>query len=480
MRKLLLFISLLFGVLQISAQNNQLLYGFDQLPQTLMLNPGAEVDYQKHFGIPLLSNIFMQVGASNSKINYNNIVAGSNRTLDIARNIYAQDLSSKDFFNLYQRLEVVNVGYRLNNPKLYLSFGMYQELDGFAKYPKELTALFFEGDDRNGDGIPETNLPVNLNQLNIVGDLNGVYHVGISGQINEKLTLGARFKIISAALSINSKNNDGVYHLENNNLIYNHVFEQMNSKVNAAGIWNSQGYRIFDSDNPSSVFPSLFFGQENFGVGLDLGLTYHFNNEVTLTASVLDLDYINYQENIKTYQVKEDFVLPDADYFEPTPGDEFDYWESTLDRYYNASMIPIDTLRTSYSTFRSPKVNASLAYKIYHGGKTKSVFRNLWCEPEDYQEVLTSEIGIQTYTAFRPNKMVWAVTGFYSREITKNLNTKVTYTIDEFSKKNIGLGVSTNIRRFNLFLSADNLLDLFQIKQSNYQSIQMGMNFIFK
>ena len=36
-------------------QNKQILYNFGDLPQNLMLNPGAEANYKYHIGIPLLS-----------------------------------------------------------------------------------------------------------------------------------------------------------------------------------------------------------------------------------------------------------------------------------------------------------------------------------------------------------------------------------------------------------------------------------------
>ncbi len=78
------------------AQNNQILYDFNQLPQTLLLNPGAEVSYNKHFGVPFLSNIFVQAGATNKNITYNNIYSDDPSAL--LRNIYDQNLSSDDYF----------------------------------------------------------------------------------------------------------------------------------------------------------------------------------------------------------------------------------------------------------------------------------------------------------------------------------------------------------------------------------------------
>ena len=112
--------------------------------------------------------------------------------------------------------------------------------------------------------------------------------------------------------------------------------------------------------------------------------------------------------------------------------------------------------------------------------KQNSAFRNVWCDV-DYvgDETLESSYGLQLYSEFRPESVLWAVTGFYSREFTKALNAKVTYTVDRFSFYNIGIGLSARINRFNVFIAADNLLALPQVRESNYQSIQLGMNLIF-
>ena len=70
-----------------ASQNMQVLYDFDQLPQTLMLNPGAVVDYDKHFGVPLLSNVYAVAGSSSRDVNYNNLTEGTDSSGDVIRNL---------------------------------------------------------------------------------------------------------------------------------------------------------------------------------------------------------------------------------------------------------------------------------------------------------------------------------------------------------------------------------------------------------
>jgi len=486
MQKLCLFLTIVLIVVKSNAQNQQILYDFDQLPQTLLLNPGAEVDYDKHFGVPLLSNLYLQVGATNKNINYNNIFSGANGIEDILRNIFDQDLNSNEVFLVNQQLEILSGGLRLRNADYYLSFGMYQEVEGFANYPKDEVDLFFNGNDQDRDGFPEKGDVFNFNQINFIGEMVGVFHIGISKKINEKLNIGARFKLLSGSLLLNSKNNQGEYQLSTNNVINQHNFDAMNVVVNTSGFINindaQQGIGIGTGDfgGLSQAISGLFFGGGNLGVGFDLGLTYHFNKNITLTGSLIDIDFINYSNKIATYSLNNDFILDDPDYFNPPLGDEFNYWDDKFSSFYDNGDIPLELNDGRFNFRRSPKLNTSIKYQFNHERDEdyNSVFRDArFVTP--VSKVLISEVGIHTYTDFKPNYMIWAVTAFYMREITKGFKAKVTYTYDKFSSKNIGLGISTHIRDFNFYATADNLLALPKLKDSNYQSFQLGMNFIF-
>ena len=70
MRKLLLLCLLAVPVLNpLGAQNKQLLYDFMEIPQALLLNPGAKAEYQWYAGIPLVSGISVQGRASGIAVN---------------------------------------------------------------------------------------------------------------------------------------------------------------------------------------------------------------------------------------------------------------------------------------------------------------------------------------------------------------------------------------------------------------------------
>ncbi len=484
MKKQLLFIFFIFIVARCYGQNKQLTYNFDQLPQTLMSNPGAVVNYKNHIGVPLVSSLYFQVGATNKNITYNNIFAGQSGENALRSLNDIEDLSTDDYFEFNQQIEILYGGIRLRNEKHYVSFGMYAEMDGFSLYPEDVVKIFYHGDDRDGDGIPEFDRITNLNQVNMIGNLMGVLHVGISSKISERLNIGARLKLISGSLNFNSTKNTGNYQLSQSEsaALYHHNFSNIDVIFNSSGFSASEtGDFQVDTGN---YIQGLFFINGNIGVGVDLGLTYQATDRVTVTASVLDLDYINYSNDITSYVMVNDFLVKDKDYFDPPFGGEKEYWKDKIDnyRYFYGDDLPLDTIHINYNMFRSPILNASAGYVLSNKAKgAKPVFRDVKCDKCLYnKDVFTSELGIQTYTIFRPEKIGWAVTAYYSREFNQYVNAKITYTYDNFSPYNIGLGISTHFRRLNFYATMDNLLYLHRLKDSNYQSLQLGFNFIFE
>ena len=78
-----------------------------------------------------------------------------------------------------------------------------------------------------------------------------------------------------------------------------------------------------------------------------------------------------------------------------------------------------------------------------------------------------------------PRMPFMALTAYYRRRIFDSLEMKATYTVDSFSYKNIGLGLSTTIGKVNFYIMADNLLEFVDVSKANSMSFQLGLNVIF-
>ncbi len=252
-----------------------------------------------------------------------------------------------------------------------------------------------------------------------------------------------------------------------------HNYENLAVRLNTSGLLDSFDLTD-DIGSPSELMAGLFFMNGSMGAAIDLGFTYKASDELIFTGSLLDIGMISFKHKLTTMDFEE-AIIPSEDFYDPS-GKGLDYWRSL----WLSDELPLTTDEKSFSYFRSPKLNGSVRYEMRRKVKQDKpqAFRNVRADlSSDY---LTSSFGMQVFTEFRPKYPIWAVTGFYSRQLTNFLSAKATYTVDKFSYYNLGLGVSAHIKSFNFYATADNLVALASIKNSNYQSFQFGMNFIFQ
>ncbi len=80
---------------------------------------------------------------------------------------------------------------------------------------------------------------------------------------------------------------------------------------------------------------------------------------------------------------------------------------------------------------------------------------------------------------FRPLSPQLALTAFYQKSLTNKVQTKVTYTVDDFSYANIGAGFSAQLGKVNLYGMLDNILEYRNLSSANSISLQLGINVIF-
>src|SRR5690606_17939972 len=155
------------------SQNKQILYNFNEIPQSLLLNPASEVKTQLYIGVPLLSGIHINGGISGVTL-YDLFepdgVIFNNKLRDA---IYS--MGSNDVITSNIQTEIISGGFENKNPynKMFYSFGIYQEVDVFMNWPRHLAFLAYEG---NANRIGE---PFNLGHLAIEAELLTVYHFGV-------------------------------------------------------------------------------------------------------------------------------------------------------------------------------------------------------------------------------------------------------------------------------------------------------------
>jgi len=452
----------------IIAQNKQVLYGVEEIPQALLLNPGSIVTQKSHYGVPFLSQIHINVGSSG--VSAFDIFGES--SIDINTRIRNKifELENTDFFTATQQLELINFGWRGKN-NLYYSAGIYQEFDFITYFPRDLAILAWEG---NRDYI---DYEFDLGEISTTGDFLTVYHFGINKQLTKKLTAGIRAKIYSSMFSYRSTNNRGsfVTRLGDGDVnIYEHTLQDVDVTVETSGY---ASLRELDGSGEviSNVLGRAFFGG-NIGVGVDLGATYTISDKLTASASLIDVGAIFHTKDVETYRATGTYTLDGIELIFPPIEDgepALPYYSDLEDEIERE--VPIDTLNNSYTQFRPIKINASLKYDF---GRSMDGGGDCDCRNMGGNVSRNQAVGIQYYGISRPKGMQMAGTLFYYRRFTDFLSAKATYTVDSYSTNNVGLGLFADIGNFNFYIAADNLIKYGNLAKAKSISLQLGFNII--
>ncbi|AUC15735.1 hypothetical protein BTO06_11495 [Tenacibaculum sp. SZ-18] len=447
----------LFTVI-LSSQNKQILYGFDNIPQTLLLNPGAKANYKYHVGVPLLSGISAQGNMSGFTIAdlFRNDNVDFNTKLDNVLN----QLDNNDYIALNTQVDIVNAGYQMND-KDYLSVGFYTELDAFSTIPKDFLELLRDGN------APNLNRNFLFSRLSIKGDVLGVLHAGISRKFSKRLTAGVRLKIYSGSLNVLTNDNQGSFTTRlGTNGIYEHTLSGLDLAGYSSGIVSSDNQITIDV---SDVLGNTFFGP-NLGLGIDIGFTYQMDEQTEFSASLLDIGFVHYSDQLRNGTVTGGYVFSGIEF--QYDGSNPNYWQDLNDDI--SSSVPRSENSESYSVMRPMKFNAALHHYF---GKSR---REESCFDISSHSYYDNAVGAQLYSVIRPIGPQFAFTGFYQRKFSEKVSSRVTYTVDDFSHTNFGIGMSVHIWKINLYGAVDNIFNLSDIANANSASVQFGINILFK
>ncbi|WP_037373674.1 DUF5723 family protein [Salinimicrobium xinjiangense] len=459
--KLLVFIW--FISLSASAQNKQLIYNFDDLPQNLLTNPGGETNFDMHIGLPLLSQIHLSAGSSGVSL-YDIFQEGGSVNDRIRRSLFK--MTRRDFFTVNQQLEIFSIGWR-DQKRRYYTAGIYQELDAFLYFPKDPALLAYEG---NKNYIGKN---FNFSDAAFTADALNVFHIGFTNYYSEDLNYGFRGKIYSGVFNSYSVGNKGTFRTElspEGPNIYRHYMNGVDVLINTAGYAD-----LLDAENPSGIGTLSKIGKRaflggNLGLGLDAGFTWYPSDQYRVTGSILDIGFIRHSKNVENYRYYGNYQTDGIQLLFPgnNAPSYWDEWEDDLDRN-----LKDETLTNSYITWRPVKINASIDYGFYENAEPCNCYRPMG------RRRYYNHIGAQVFAMKRPRGLNYATTLYYDRTFNENLRAKFTYTADSYSFSNIGLMVSAKLYNFNVYLAADNLLDYTNLAKARNASVQLGFQLLF-
>jgi hypothetical protein len=222
---------------------------------------------------------------------------------------------------------------------------------------------------------------------------------------------------------------------------------------------------VIDEDqfnlNPSSIARQAF-NTRNFGLGVDLGVDFRPTDRWLISASVLDLGYIRWTDEVHkvTYNTGYDFKG-----LEVNP---FDFSETyTFGDFLDSSLTALgDTLAGGLEFTPGGIYSRRLNTKMYIGAA--------------WYVIPQISFGLLSRTDFLKQSIQEQITAMANFTAGRMLNFTLSYSYSNSYLKNLGAGISLNAGTLNLYLISDNAINVLIWPQETVTAnVWFGMNLVF-
>lgn len=437
--KLTLIAIVFMGLVNSFAQQNLTLYNMDMVPQRSYANPAFMSANKVYIGLPLISSEYF--GISNSGFKYSDLIQHNGDSLYVNYSNMLSKLAANNYLSMTTRPDILSFGFHVK--KNYFSFNATEKIDASFRYPKNFMEFIWKG---NGGLLGEEvklNFGVNVTHYR-------EYAIGYAREVNEKLTVGAKFKYLYGMENISTERTN--ISLTTNPNDYS-LTAKADILINTSGI---------DSNSTSNIVPKDYlFKRKNKGFGIDLGGVYKLNERFTFSASLIDLGFIKWKSGVVNYQSHN----PNASF--TYQGMDMNQLLNNSDSSNSATNVIVDTLQ---KIFQIDQVHNSyttkLSTKIYAGA--------------NYNLTEKINTGVLFYGQFFDKSFHPALALSYNQRIGRILSFSLSYSMYNRSYNNVGFGLGiSNGGPVQFYFVSDNLLGAIFPQNTKNLHMNWGVNVTF-
>ncbi|MBN2667588.1 MAG: hypothetical protein JXR60_00035 [Bacteroidales bacterium] len=471
MKRLIYFTLLAIFSQVLLAQQNNTMYFMQTLPQNKYLNPSYQNECKLHVGgaaIPVTGQVFFPIymNYGNNGFAFKDLIQ-YNGDMD---SLILPGFKGYDWDALQNKLREVNyitmethinwltVGYKYKD--WYFGIDVNDKVEARTSFNKDLITFIHEG---NGNTF--LNEVANLGDLGITATAYTEYALSASKKISDKLTVGMSAKLLFGKLNIwteksiidvetvNSDNYpirvnaDMVVHtsqpfFEVTDMYYDYVGDSM----------------VFESESYEPDFNAVYNNYKNFGLGVDLGAQYQFNDKIKLYASLIDLGYIKWKTNVQTFTMDGEYIW-DGYNFQPalTEDEELITEHNDSLKHQIISIYEPEMQQSDYVSHLTPKAYLGGTYQFNDKIRTGLLLRGSFFQH-----------------AFHPS-----ITLSGNFRLTNWFESTVSYSMINNSYTNVGIGFSAKAKWFQFFMMTDNVLGFIWPQATRNVNFRMGINLIF-
>lgn len=416
-RKVIVAATTLF-TLGLEAQEDLTIYTLNNVQQALYVNPATKLNHKANIGLPGISSVYFDL-INNVFIPKYAFSVDGNGTTTINTETLIKKWKPRNYFGVNARVDLLSFGFTVKEQN-YISFSVRENFFSRLTLPEGLLELPLLGNTNFEENGGLTDLSGLGNDLNYYRS----WALGYQREYNNKWRFGGSLKYLQGIANVHFKRSDIQWQTDPDT--YDYAFSGQ-IDVRTSG---------YDTTGADPTTQSIL-NPGNHGFGVDLGAVYQLTDKIELSASLIDLGFIRWKQNINSFRTEDiDLIYDGIDFTAAVLGDTTaSAPEETFDEY----LEDYDAYYDKYTT--------SLLTKLYLGGSYE-LYKN---------EHFKGRANVLLQGGLYHGKLLPSVTVGYTQDVYNFLQASVNYSYVNRGN-NIGFGLSANLFPVQLYVTVDNLL----------------------
>ncbi|MFZ5941954.1 MAG: DUF5723 family protein [Bacteroidota bacterium] len=456
--KLNMLLILLLGGELLSAQVPTSLYFMRGVPQSNWINPAYQPDCKLYLGIPVAAPLRFDL--TSGTLAYDDVIFKS-ATMDSLITFLHPEADKQAFLD---KLKPVNhlsteVGFTLASfgfkaNKSFFSFYLTPRIEADITYPGDLARMLINGPDTAGS--------FDLQGTGVNMAVFTEASLGWSRKFGDKLSVGVRGKILFGIAGLNTKSS--AINLTTSDSLWS---IRSDMQVSMATPFTSQdmiGSTFLLSDVLSGMgdafdqmafdIPWDFINFENLGFALDLGVDFRPIPQLQLSASALDLGYMNWSRNTVNMNIE----------------GQYDFRGLEVIPFQSVDTMMFQNMADSLAGFVTGDIGEPFSYRLHPKIMVGAAF----------YPIPKISIGLMSRTDLLEDGLRQKFTATANLTTGRFINLTFTYSYYLGYMKNLGAGFSFNVGPLNLYLISDNIgNNLLWPQEAQSVNLWFGMNLCF-
>lgn len=439
MKKLIVISLLLFTLKSALAQTDFTLYNMPALSQVSLTNPASIPMNRFNLGLPVISGIYLTAGSTGFTLG--DVIDGSQVDLQGLSNALENSNRQVNNFNSNIRLDLFTLGFRAGNN--YIHLHAREIISTSFLYNNDMLNFLIEG-----NGASFFGRRADFDGLGFNFSHYREYGASYARRVNSKLTVGARYKYLYGMENITTENSQfGITTTENYDIILDGAF-----RVSTAGLDSNSINQVTNGD-----YMGYALGRNNTGFGLDFGAKFKLNEQITLSASVLDIGYITWRESVVNYSQSElNFTFSGIDLGDIFAPDTAAVSSGAFDVLADSLISQIDIVQTN---------------ETYRSGLNSRIFA-----AASYNVTSRFQLTAVSFSQFLGGRLYPSFSFGANTSIGNFLTLSANYSAFGGSLGNIGTGFTLNFSALQLYALTDNILAPLYYDQRKNFHIRFGIN----